>query len=152
MESSQEQDNLWFPDSLVADALLDQNASMPNDEEFRTQDEPMEGNPYADASLLCGVCMIIVAVVGLLANITTVRIFTHRPLVSSINTLLAGLAVADAALLVSGVPLYSSVAILSYVSDSSSTYTLDTAVNYMTVFLYPFTSIFQTISVWTMVL
>lgn len=158
MESNEE--NNWFHFTLAENALVDQNGTtdMPDGNRLQDQENPLSSdqeNRYGEAGLLCGILMIFVAVIGLASNVTTVRIFTHRPLVSSINTLLAGLALADGALLISGVPLYSSVAVYSYwtgISDGAPTGTLERVVAYMTVYVYPFTSIFQTASVWTMVL
>lgn len=126
--------------------------------DLRGFDEFMAANPFAEGSLACGICIIIVTVVGVAANVATMIIFGRRQPLSSIQILLAGLAVADGLLLITAGPLYASVALYSYFTSIEppislpNILALEKVVGFLAVYLYPITSMFQSLSVWIMLI
>uniref|UniRef100_A0A5S6R5S2 G_PROTEIN_RECEP_F1_2 domain-containing protein n=1 Tax=Trichuris muris TaxID=70415 RepID=A0A5S6R5S2_TRIMR len=98
-------------------------------------------------NVICSVLMIIVAVVGLIGNTIFIQLFWQSSSPTSMDILLTGLAAADSALLLSGTPVFSVIALYTY----SPSVQLMKAMNYLTVTLYPISMMAHCASVWTMV-
>ncbi|KRZ07344.1 FMRFamide receptor [Trichinella zimbabwensis] len=99
-------------------------------------------------NVVCSVLMIVVAVVGLVSNAIFIHLFRRsNSTPTSMDILLIGLAAADNALLLSGTPVYSVIALYTYKPSEQ----LLKMMNHLTVTLYPISMMAHCASVWTMV-
>lgn len=111
------------------------------DYEISTKNET--SNVFQLASVVCGILIVPIGVIGIISNFLTMYVFTRPYMSTSINVLLTGLCLIDSVMLWIGTPSFALIALY----DTSDEKLLK-IVNLFVVYGYPVAAIAQTASVW----
>lgn len=112
-----------------------------------------EQNIYMVGSLVCACVLIVIAIFGIIGNVLTLLVFI-QPMISinremsSINVLLAGQAVMDIVLLITGTPLFATMGIIAYQPSEIGAKIISILVPY----IYPIAMYAQLSTIWIAVI
>ncbi|MCP3663319.1 MAG: G-protein coupled receptor, partial [Gammaproteobacteria bacterium] len=116
-----------------------------------SNDSSATDSVYPLGSVVCCALMLVATTIGVFGNILTFYIFSRRTMRSSINILLAGLALIDIGVLVFGTAIFVPFGTWAYFYDTNpALYEFMGA--YLTVFFQPLPLIAQTASIWALIL